>query len=100
MSERQVSGHRYVAPMPEISRFFGIVVRMHFTDHMPPHFHAAYGEFEAEVAIDGLRVLKGHLPPRVLGLTVEWASGHLDELRFDWTRAETRQELKPIAPLR
>lgn len=43
--------------MPELSRFFGIVVRMYFSDHEPPHFHAAYGEMEALVAIDSLEIL-------------------------------------------
>ena len=56
--------------MPEISRFFGIVIRLHFNDHEPAHIHAIYGEFEAEVGIDGPRLLKGSLPPRGLGMTM------------------------------
>jgi hypothetical protein len=85
--------------MPEISRFFGIVVRMHFEDHMPPHFHALYGEHEVEVEIDGPRVLAGSLPPRALGMAMEWASLHQDELKMDWQRASTRQPLHRIDPL-
>ena len=85
--------------MPEISRFFGIVIRMHFDDHRPPHFHAHYGEFEAEVAIVGLEVLEGRLPPRALGLTIEWAELHREELLGDWELAARRQQLRKIEPL-
>jgi hypothetical protein len=85
--------------MPEISRFFGIVIRMHFDDHHPPHFHAVYGEFEVEVAIGGLDVLDGRFPSRALGLIVEWAAEHRDELLADWELASTRQRLRRIEPL-
>ena len=85
--------------MPEISRFFGIVIRMHFDDHHPPHFHAVYGEFEIEVAIASLEVLDGRFPSRALGLTIEWAAQHRDELLLDWELASTRQRLRRIEPL-
>lgn len=85
--------------MPEISRFFGIVVRMHFDDHAPPHFHAQYGEHEVEIAIDGLEVLAGGLPSRALGLTVEWAAAHVPDLLEDWELAASRQRLRRIDPL-
>lgn len=85
--------------MPEISRFFGIVIRMHFDDHHPPHFHAQYGEHEIEVAIAGLVVLDGRFPSRALGLTIEWAAQHRDELSADWELAATRQRLRRIEPL-
>ncbi len=86
--------------MPEISRFFGIVIRMHFDDHNPPHFHAQYGEFDVEVAIRGLEVLRGELPSRAMGLTVEWATQHKEELLVDWELAATRKPLRRIEPLR
>ena len=57
--------------MPEISRFFGIVIQMYYNDHAPPHFHARYGGHKALIAIETLAVLNGHLPPRTLGLVVE-----------------------------
>lgn len=85
--------------MPEISRFFGIVIRMHFDDHRPPHFHAQYGEFEVEIGIAGLEVLEGRLPSRALGLTIEWAELHRDELIADWELAATRRQLRRIEPL-
>ncbi len=85
--------------MPEISRFFGIAIRMHFDDHHPPHFHAVYGEFEIEVSIAGLEVLDGRFPSRALGLTIEWAAQHRAELQEDWELASTRQGLRRIEPL-
>jgi hypothetical protein len=78
VGERRRSAETYRRPMPELSRFFGIVIRIHFEDHVPPHFHAAYGEFEAEIGIDGRSLLKGSLPPRVLGMALEWALLHPD----------------------
>jgi hypothetical protein len=57
--------------MPEISRFHGIVIRMYFNDHNPPHFHVEYNEFEASVAIDTLGMMEDSLPAKVLSLTVE-----------------------------
>lgn len=60
--------------MPEISRFYGIVIKMYFGDHPPPHFHAEYGEHEAVVGIETLTVIAGRLPPRAIGLVSEWAS--------------------------
>ena len=66
--------------MPEISRFFGIVIRMFFDDHNPPHFHADYGGDEALIDIRNLSVFAGRLPPRVMGLVIEWATLHREEL--------------------
>jgi hypothetical protein len=62
--------------MPEISRFFGIIIKMFFDDHNPPHFHAEYGDETALVDIRTLAVFSGHLPPRVTGFVIEWASLH------------------------
>jgi hypothetical protein len=66
--------------MPTISVFYGIVIRMYFNDHAPPHFHARYGEFEATIKIEDLAVLQGHLPTRALELVKAWAAAHLVEL--------------------
>jgi len=85
--------------MPEISRFFGIVIKMYFDEHPPPHFHAEYGEFKAVVDIQSLVVVGGYLPPRVLGLVVEWAAQHRSELLVLWERAERMQPLGKIQPL-
>lgn len=86
--------------MPEISRFFGIVVRMFYDDHAPPHFHATYAGQEVIIGIRSLNVLRGRLPARALGLVMEWASLHEDELMDDWNRARRQSPLRPIPPLR
>lgn len=86
--------------MPEICRFFGIVVRMHFDDHDPPHFHVEYGGETAVVSIEDLTLISGAIPPRALGLTVEWAALHRDELRQLWRRARNLEPLHRIDPLR
>ena len=85
--------------MPELSRFYGIIIRMYFDDHAPPHFHAAYGGEEAVVGIEALAVLHGHLPPRARGLVVEWASLHQAELREAWDQAKRLERPGKIAPL-
>ncbi len=85
--------------MPELSRFYGIIIRMHFGDHAPPHFHALYGGQEALVSIDSLAILKGELPPRARGLVVEWASLHQADLRAAWNRVVRKQAVGRIDPL-
>jgi Domain of unknown function (DUF4160) len=85
--------------MPELCRFFGIIITMFYDDHAPPHFHVRYGEHKAIMAIDSLMLLEGHLPPRALGLVAEWGALHQDELRDDWTLAAQRAPLKKIKPL-
>ncbi len=85
--------------MPEISRFLGIIITMCFNEHNPPHFHARYGEHKAEIAIATLSLIAGRLPPRVLGLVMEWAALHRAELLEDWDLARRQAELKKIAPL-
>jgi len=86
--------------MARISEFFGIAIYMYYREHMPPHFHAIYAEYEAEVELDGLTLLTGSLPPRVRGLVVEWAATHRDELHHVWEQARTHQPLSHIAPLK
>ncbi|MBA3234468.1 MAG: DUF4160 domain-containing protein [Chloroflexi bacterium] len=86
--------------MPEISRFFGIVVQMYTDDHAPPHFHARHAGMEIVVDIDALAVLQGRLSRRAQALLLEWASIHLAELRADWDLAQAGRPLKPIEPLR
>lgn len=85
--------------MPEISRFFGIVIAIYWQDHGVPHFHAKYGSHRASFCISDLRLLEGHLPPRVTALVLEWAFLHRDELLQDWNLAKAKKPLKPIKPL-
>jgi hypothetical protein len=85
--------------VPEISRFFGIIVLMYYNDHPPPHFHVRYSGQRALVGIESLTLLEGRLSPRVLGLVIEWASMHQEELMVDWEHARRQEPLEPIVPL-
>ena len=86
--------------MPEISRFFGIIIRMYFGDHNPPHFHAIYQEDTAEYDINTLEMIRGNLPARAHALVLEWASLYRAELLEDWELAVEKKEIKKIAPLK
>lgn len=85
--------------MPTICSFYGILIRMFFNDHAPPHFHARYGEFEATIDIDTLSLLEGELPRRALALAGEWGMIHRAEL-LD-SRRLCREKVQPgkIEPL-
>jgi len=72
---------------------------INYNDHPPPHFHVRYAEQRAIVAIDTLTLLEGRLSPRALGLVIEWAAAHRQELIDDWNLARQQQPLRPIAPL-
>jgi hypothetical protein len=85
--------------MPTISEFFGILIRMYYDDHKPPHFHVVYGEYEAQINIETLEIIKGKLPKRVLALVVEWSIEHRSELRVDWNLAKLHKPLDKIKPL-
>ena len=86
--------------MPEICRFYGIIIAMYYNEHNPPHFHAKYGDFKAEIDIRTLQIFKGELPKRAKTLVLEWADEHRDELQQDWELARQQQELKNIEPLK
>lgn len=85
--------------MPEISRFYGIVIKMYFADHAPPHFHAEYGGMQMVVDIRTLAVLAGGLSPRATGLVMEWTAAHQGELLDRWRHAQNLEPLERIAPL-
>ena len=85
--------------MPEISRFLGIVITMYFNDHNPPHFHVRYENFRALIGINPLEPREGELPPRVLGLVMEWAELHQTELWTNWTTLAEKGIFSKIAPL-
>ncbi len=85
--------------MPEISRFYGIVIKMFFQDHAPPHFHAEYQENEAVFEIETLRIREGELPNKAKLLVVEWAMVHRDELFDAWSNAQKPEPIRKIAPL-
>ena len=89
----------YPEDMPELSRFFGIVIGVFYREHGRPHFHAVYGEFEAVIDIETGEVIAGELPKRALSLVSEWQNVHIDELRENWQLAREHKELKKIPPL-
>ena len=72
---------------------------MFYSEHNPPHFHARYGNQKVEIAIETLTILAGKLPPRALGLVMEWASLNQVALMEDWHLARQQAELKAIPPL-
>lgn len=85
--------------MPVISAFFGIVVRMHYDDHPPPHLHAEYQGHKAMLDFRG-NILRGNLKSRTaLRLVREWIDIHTDELNDDWRLAREGRDMRPIPPL-
>lgn len=86
--------------MPEISRFYGIVISIFYDEHNPPHFHARYGDYSLVVGIAKLEILEGFFPARASGLVMEWANLHKEELLKDWTLAEKNQQPEKIEPLK
>jgi hypothetical protein len=85
--------------MPELSRFYGIIIYMFWKDHAPPHFHAEYGDNEALILIGTWEIYRGALPARALKLVREWAELHKEEIRQQWAEAVASQPLKKIDPL-
>ncbi len=81
--------------MPEITRFYGIVIKLFFGDHPPPHFHAVYGEYIGLFSIDTLEIIEGDLPNRAKKLVIEWANINREELKRMWVA----QEFRKLPPL-
>jgi hypothetical protein len=82
-----------------ISAFYGILIQMFWRDHAPPHFHALYVEFEAQIEIGTLEIIAGKLPNRALALVLEWAAQHRGALMEDWKLCEAMRRPKMIQPL-
>jgi hypothetical protein len=88
--------------MPELSRFYGIIIRMYFeagAPHHSPHFHAYYGDQVAVFGIRPVELISGELPRRQVRLVEVWAELHEAELVADWDRLQSGQRPLPIAPL-
>lgn len=82
--------------MPEVARFYGIVIKIFFGDHPPPHFHAVYGECNALVSIESLEIIEGDLPSRAQKLVLEWATLYQQDLLQMWNN----QEFRKLPPLK
>lgn len=85
--------------MPEISRFFGIIITMYYNDHPPPHFHVRYNQQKAIISIETLEILEGKLSSRAFKLVSEWAILHQNELMQNWELARNNQTLNAVSPL-
>jgi hypothetical protein len=81
--------------MPEIARFYGIVIKMFFGDHPPPHFHVVYGEYVGLFDVQTLVMIEGDLPNRAKKLVLEWAQKNQVELKLMWDA----QEFHKLPPL-
>ncbi len=85
--------------MPEISRFYGIIIRMFFNEHNPPHFHAEYGEYRCIINLND-ELVKGTMPKRALKLIFEWLELHKEELLVNWEKCLNNIEPNHIEPLK
>jgi hypothetical protein len=86
--------------MPLISSFYGILIYMYWQDHAPPHFHALYGEFEAQIDIATLNIINGSLPKTAHKLVREWGELHRVELMADWEKTQKNAQPDKIEPLK
>ena len=85
--------------MPTISMFYGIIIRMFWDEHAPPHLHAKYGDHKATVSILDLCILEGHLPRRATQLVLDWTELNQAELLQNWERCKAKKHPFPIKPL-
>jgi len=85
--------------MPVVSMFYGIIVKMHWSDHNPPHVHAEYQGYKASILLDGA-LSEGGLPKKQLKLVQAWLEIHHDELEANWKLAQSKEQLFKIEPLR
>ena len=83
--------------MPEICRFYGMIIRMYLIDreHPPPHIHIKYADHQAVMELENLKLIDGHLPKRGRQLVREWAEIHQDELKDMW-KTQTFHSLPPL----
>ena len=84
--------------MPTLSRFYGIIIYMNYSDHNPPHFHARYQGQEVSIEIEN-EIVRGTMSRRALEMIFEWSNAHRDELLRNWRLARERKPLEPIDPL-
>jgi hypothetical protein len=74
--------------MPELSRFFGVIIRMFGKDHPPPHFHVKYGEYKYSINIETGEIIACNLPTSQYNKVKEWVKEHIDELRENWNEGQ------------
>ena len=87
--------------MPELSRFYGIIIAMYAKDHTPPHFHAFYGEYKAVFDVETGEIIEGNLPRRAVRLVQDWSEIHKRELIENWNESlKDNPNFKKIEPLK
>jgi len=84
--------------VPEVSRFYGIIIYIYWFDHPPPHFHYAYGEYQGIVRIEDGQI-EGDAPARVRRLVLEWLAKSREKLLEQWALAQKGETLQKIEPL-
>lgn len=85
--------------MPEICRFYGIIILMFWDDHNPPHLHVKYGDYRAIITLDQ-PAIQGYLPIRVAKMVFEWLSLHESELKNNWEKLVNGEQPNKIEPLK
>ena len=82
--------------MPEITRFYGIIIKIFLTrEHNPPHFHAVYGEYNGTFEISSLNMIEGDLPLKAQALVKEWANLYINDIMKMW-ETKTIKKLPPL----
>ena len=93
----------YKSFVPELSRFYGIIIRMYAEaggPHHLPHFHGYYQESVAVFGINPIEIISGELPSRQRRIVEAWAELHQQELLVNWNRLQSGEKPMPIEPLR
>ncbi len=86
--------------MPEISRFLGIIIKMYFNDHSPPHFHAYHQNYKATFSIQTGQMIDGKFPQKQAAFVTAWALLHQKELMANWKALISGKDAQKIDPLR
>lgn len=86
--------------MSELSRFFGIIIIMHYKEHNPPHFHIQYNEYNAIFDMEQEAVIDGFIPKKQIRLVLAWFEIHKEELLQNWENAMNKKEFIKIEPLK
>lgn len=85
--------------MPEICRFYGIIISLFWRDHNPPHIHFSYGNYECTISVIE-RVVEGKSPAKVISKVNEWIDAHENEILTLWEKAQKGEPLNKIEPLK
>ncbi|MDE5612213.1 MAG: DUF4160 domain-containing protein [Odoribacter sp.] len=85
--------------MPEICRFFGIIISLYWKDHNPPHLHFTYGNYECSISVLD-RIVDGQAPAKVIAKVNEWIDLHEGEILVAWEKAQKGDRIDKIEPLK